>query len=396
MSKKRNILFISSWYPSRVLLANGDFIQHEPNFSLTSVTRVLLANGDFIQRHAEAVSLLHTVTVIHVITDPKAKKSIEIVESNIRGVRTIIAYIQPSFTKIFRFVSAYFTLIKMLERIDIIHVNKFFPVGIIALYYKFKKGLKYIISEHHHIYHTPFNKKIGIIEKQISKIITKNASYICPVTNDLGNAMQDFGLKGKYYKVGNVVKTNIFKPIKKKKSNRFTLIHVSGKTEVKNVKGILKALAELQRTIPNFIFYLIGERAEEYKEFADRLAINPNNIIFIEQLSQRDLANYYQKADVFLLFSKIETFSIVIYEAFSSGTPVVSSDLPAIRENFPDDYGILVKEGDTKQFLEGILKIQGGFVKGRPDEMHAYVDENFSEQAIADQFSILYEKMLLP
>jgi glycosyltransferase involved in cell wall biosynthesis len=372
LKKKLNILFLSSWYP----------------------TRVSPLNGDFIQRHAEAVSLSHTVTVIHVITDPKAKRTIEIVDTEIRGVRTIIAYIQPSFTKIFRFVSAYFTLIKMVEKIDIIHVNKFFPVGIIALYLKTTKRIKYLISEHHHIYYTPFNKKIGIIEKQISKIITRNASYICPVTNDLGNAMQKFGLKGRYHKVGNVVKTDIFKPSNKEKNTRFTLLHVSGKTEVKNVKGIIETLAKLQSTIPDFIFYLIGERAEEYKELADSVAINPNNIVFIEQLSQSDLASYYQKAAVFVLFSKIETFSIVVYEAFSSGTPVVSSDLPAIRENFPENYGVLVKEGNTKQLLDGILKIYNGFVKESPCEMHAYVDKSFSAQAIADQFSVLYEKML--
>jgi len=45
--KKLHVLFLASWYPSRVLKTNGDFIQ----------------------RHAEAVALQHNVTVLHVISD---------------------------------------------------------------------------------------------------------------------------------------------------------------------------------------------------------------------------------------------------------------------------------------------------------------------------------------
>lgn len=373
MKKQQHILFLSSWYPSRV----------SPLI------------GDFIQRHAEAVALLHTVTVVHVISDSKVKKSIEIFDKEIRGVRTLIAYIKPSSTKMFHFVKAYKQLLIKAGKFDIVHVNKLFPVGIIALYLKFTKGIKYLCSEHHHIYYYPFNKNIGFVEKQFSKLITRNASYICPVTNDLGNTMQAFGLKGNYHKVGNVVKTDVFKPKNRERNTRFTLLHVSGKSKIKNVKGILNTIAELQKKIPNFMFYLIGERSKEYQELANSLSINPNNIVFIDQLSQAELASYYQKADVFVLFSEIETFSIVIYEAFSSGTPVVSSDLSAIRENFPDNYGVLVEKGNTEQLLEDIIKIHEGFVKASPQEMHNYVAENFSSISIAKQFAALYNKMLL-
>ena len=74
MSKKLHILFLNSWYPSRVL----DF------------------NGDFIQRHAEAVSLQHEVTSLHIISDPNCKQAIEIVKKEINGINTIIGYIKQT------------------------------------------------------------------------------------------------------------------------------------------------------------------------------------------------------------------------------------------------------------------------------------------------------------
>ena len=92
LKNKLHILFINSWFPSRVLPYNGDFIQ----------------------RHAEAVATEQTVTAIHVISD-KNSKDLEIEENAIHGVRTIIAY--PKFTKntitrFFRFFKAYLQILK--------------------------------------------------------------------------------------------------------------------------------------------------------------------------------------------------------------------------------------------------------------------------------------------
>ena len=48
-------------------------------------------NGDFIQRHAEAVSLIHNVTIIHIITDKKNRRNIEFTSEVINGIKTHIA-----------------------------------------------------------------------------------------------------------------------------------------------------------------------------------------------------------------------------------------------------------------------------------------------------------------
>ena len=47
------ILFISSWFPSKI----------EPT------------NGNFVQRHAEAVSRLYDVEILHAIGDPNQEEN---------------------------------------------------------------------------------------------------------------------------------------------------------------------------------------------------------------------------------------------------------------------------------------------------------------------------------
>jgi hypothetical protein len=229
-NKKLHILFLNSWYPSRILPTNGDFIQ----------------------RHAEAVVLNNKVTSIHVITDKSVQKN-EIIDRNINGVRTIIAYLKPTkfqISKIYQFFSAYKKLVSLCGEFDLVHVNRLFPTGIIAIWLKMTWSKPYIISEHYTNYLQPLSKKLKKIEILIAKLITKQAGYVCPVSKNLSKSMQKLGFSGNYRVIPNVVDTNVFIPLEKKYSV-FTLVHISSLyNDQKNVKGILRVIKKLENHMP--------------------------------------------------------------------------------------------------------------------------------------------------
>ena len=365
MTKPLNILFLCSWYPSRVLPTNGDFIQ----------------------RHAAAVATQHNVTVFHIITDKNCTQKIEIVDEVIQNIRTIIAYIKPTsnrFSKALMFRKAQQKLLEKVTKIDVVHVNKLFPMGLFALKLKRKFKLPYIISEHHHIYYKPFADAISYFEKRISIKITKNAHFVCPVSSDLGQSMQKFGLVGNYKPIGNVIDTITFKAKNTNEDKLFTMLHVSNLSAVKNTNGILNVIAKLKEFIPNFQLNIVG---------GDTVDINDDTIKYVGKVSQKELVNYYQQADVLLLFSHIETFSCVVYESFSCGTPVISTNVGGIPENFPNDFGILIEPKNEEALLEAILKIHKTTAKSS-EKMHEYVEENFSKEQICNAFTKLYEKAL--
>jgi glycosyltransferase involved in cell wall biosynthesis len=369
-----HILFLNSWYPNRILKQNGDFIQ----------------------RHAESVALKHKVTAIHVKTDSNLKTKIEITEKDINGVKTLIAYIKKSknpFIKIYRFLRAYLRLIKKTEPFDIIHVNKLFPVGAIAYWVKTKKNIPYIITEHHTIYHNPYNKQINFFEKFISKIIVKNASFVLPVSDNLAKAMQDFGLKGNYLKVPNVVDTDRF-IVQKKRNKTFTILHVSSMNKVKNIKGILRTIKKLESKITDFKFQLIGGNAENYIKEAQFLHINLEKLDFKNQVSHAEITTYFQQASVFVLFSDVENLPCVILEAFSCGTPVISTNVGGISEYFPLDFGVLIPPKDEDALLNAILKVYTNFKNHNSAKMHQYVIDNFSKNQICDAFTEFYQKSI--
>lgn len=374
MTKKLHILFLCSWYHSKVFPTNGDFIQ----------------------RHAEAVSLLHKVSVLHIVSDSTISTSkIEFKKTN--NVNTYIGYVKStsnSFLKFFRFLKMYFLLLKKIGKFDLIHLNVLYPFGWFALHQKLIYKTPYIISEHWTGYHLPQAKNISFIEKSFSKYISKNAAFICPVSNDLKLSMQKFGLTGNYNPIPNVVDTDLFKPAMLNKEDEYSIVHISSlKNDHKNISGMLKAAKILESDLTNFTWTFIGGNGNEYKNEVLDLKFSSAKINFIDHLSQDELIPFLQKAKVFVLFSYYENLPCVILEAFSSGTPVISTNVGGISEYFPEEFGFFVPLNNSIELASKIKELYNQPIN-KSEEMHQYAKENFSKLVIAEKFTELYFKSI--
>lgn len=375
MSKKKlHILFLNSWYPSKVFTVNGDFIQ----------------------RHAQAVAERHHVTAIHIITDSTLEND-KFTEQRVENVRELIFYLKPRsniLSKTIYYFKAFQILLKKVGHFDIVHVNRLYPAGLFALYVKFRKKCPYIISEHFTGYLESRSKTFNFLELYVSKLIVKYAHFVCPVSENLAMNMRKIGLKGNYEIVPNVVNTNLFVPTKKN-SNRFTIVHVSNLVqEHKNINGLLNAIRKFQDIVPDFLFYLIGDNPSQYQNFIENLDLNPENYMLINQVPHQEIASYLKKADALVLFSNYENLPCVILEAFASGVQVISTDVGGISEFFPKDFGILISPRDETQLVQSLLEIQNNSDKTDPKKMHQYAVKHFSKEEIAKHFENLYFRTL--
>lgn len=370
MNQKLHILFLCGWYPSRVLPTNGDFIQ----------------------RHAEAVSLQHKVSVLHIISDANQTQNIEYNSSIINRVSTHIAYIKKTknpIKKILLFLKAYKVLLTQINHFDIVHLNKVYPFGIFALHLKWFKKIPFIISEHWSGYLAPQSNDIKRLEKLISKCIAKNATFICPVSFDLKKNMLKIGLTGNYTVIPNVIDTSIFSPTKRN-NKILQILHVSSMdNSIKNITGILNVISKLQNHIDDFKITFIGKNSSKYTILSQQLDIK--NIDFIDQIPQQKLAEYYQKSDVLVLFSNTETQSCVTLESLACGTPVIATNLKSIAEYLTPNLGILIPVKDEKKLLESLINFNAKkFASAK--EMHNFIDKYYSQKKICSQFSQLYVK----
>lgn len=378
MTQKLHILFICGWFPSKV-----------------SPT-----NGDFIQRHAEAVATKHAVSVIHIISDEKTNKEyIEINQEN--GVNIYIGYVRKTnnpLVKIRRFWKIFHQILKKLGTFDVVHLNEIYPFGIFALYLKKKLKKPYIISEHWTGYQLSNSKQIGFFQKIISKKITKNANFVCPVSQNLASAMQQFGLKGNYTIVPNVVNTNLFKPLKIQ-NTEFKIIHISSLLDKhKNISGMLRVAKKLENKIDNFTWKFAGGTSKEFSSLLNTLNFTTAKIEFKNHIPQEKLVEELQNSNLFVLFSNFENLPCVILESFACGIPVISTDVGGIKEFFPNDFGVLIAKENEKALVEAIVNQYQSFKKNNQqnkNKMYNYAVKNFSQTAIENQFSKLYLKSLL-
>lgn len=375
MNNKLNVLFLCGWYPSRV-----------------SPT-----NGDFIQRHAEAVSLIHNVIIIHIITDKKSKKNIDLTSEVVNGIETHIAYLKHfknPFKKVFYFIKAFKILLKKSGWIDIVHLNEIFPFGVFSLYLKWFKKTPFIITEHWTGFLITTNYKISFLKKIISKLIVKNASAVCSVSNYLSENMQKLSLKGNYVTVPNVIDTNLFIS-KKKEPKTLRLLHVSSlKDEHKNIRGMLRVAKLLDNQLDAFEWRFIGNNGKEYQDYLNNLDIKNAKISFIEHQTQEELATNLQEASICISFSNYETFGIVIPEAIACGTPVIATNTGVAIELQKESFCKVIPIKDEDALFQEILNYKETFSNLDKNEMHTFVKQQFSKKVISDKFSFLYYKSL--
>jgi glycosyltransferase involved in cell wall biosynthesis len=105
----------------------------------------------------------------------------------------------------------------------------------------------------------------------------------------------------------------VFYPAIKKSNETKTLLYVGRVSREKNIEDFCNIY------IPNTHKVVVGNGPA-----IKRLKKLYPNIEFVGYKFGKDLAEYYQDADVFVFPSKTDTFGIVILEAMACGTPVAA------------------------------------------------------------------------
>ncbi len=116
-------------------------------------------------------------------------------------------------------------------------------------------------------------------------------------------------------------------------------------TSQHHIKGAhyLIKLAELLKPINVKVFV-----AGNY----DSTLVYPENITFLGKLSDQTLlAKYYSLADLTILTSKKETFSMVVAESLCSGTPVVGFEAGAPETITISEYSSFIEFGDVEKLF---------------------------------------------
>lgn len=392
MSDPLKILFLARWYPNR----------YDP------------MPGLFIQRHAEAVSRYCKVGVVytHVVEGEKTR-GFDMDFRVIDNVPTAkIYYTNPKFNfplvspiiKLWRFYNANSIGIRKIRQeiggFNLIHVHVLTRLGIIAYWYKWMKGIPYVISEHWSRYLPLTGKFRGGLRKWITRLVVKNAASVTTVTRNLANAMQSHGLQnGNYRVLANVVTDDFFQHQVKtdKKNEKTTFLHVSCfEDKSKNISGLLHVIRSLSEKRNDFVVKMVGDGMDFQflKQYAHDIRLDDNTVVFTGLLEGKALVKEMASADLMVVFSNYENFPVVINESFVLGIPVVATSVGGIPEFINDDNGRLILAGDQKMLEKLLTDYLEGKLHFDPEKIRAKARNDFSPETIGKQLYTMYKGVL--
>ncbi|WP_392437305.1 glycosyltransferase [Cruoricaptor ignavus] len=369
--KRKNILFISSWYPSEA----------EPT------------NGNFVQRHAEAAGLRENVEVLHSVGITQ-KKAFRISEEKVNGVKTLIVYYRKSSLKavnFFRRMWAYSIGFQRVNRPDVVHGNVLYNNLLFAVWLKWFEKIPFVVTEHWTALQRENHPKLSFLQKKLSQFIGNQANKIMPVSENLKQSLQELGIKTPMKVVPNVVNTEVFTP--KPKNAEFTFLHISNLSPQKNGDKILRTALKLLDEGYEFKLQIGGDGdVSPLKKIAENSGFTEKIEIF-GTLTSEVVAAKMGGAHCFILFSDYENQPCVIAEAFSCGTQVISTKVGGIAEFFPDYAGILLEEISTEALETAMREVlQKSFLHEKATA--EFARKTFSPEKIAAQFSEIYEEVL--
>lgn len=208
---------------------------------------------------------------------------------------------------------------------------------------------------------------------------------IVPVSNWLSNQV-DQSILSTYNRVviPSGIDTDIFKPVKTDFKKKYKIENKKVILGVSNVWNTMKGFEdfiELSEYLDDtFVIVLVGLSKNQ-------MNMLPNNMIGIERTSnQSQLAEIYSSADIFVNFSKAETFGLTNLEAQACGTTVISFDAGGTMETLISSYAHMVRNvEDAYLFITNYDYAKKNVVMG---------SQYFDKRKAFEKYIALYDDLL--
>lgn len=195
--------------------------------------------------------------------------------------------------------------------------------------------------------------------------------------------------------VENGIDTSMFRPIEENDSildrvpgckDRVILnVTASFTDEPEDIKGGC-FIIELARRMPEFTFIVAASFSSLKNPLPDNLCL------WGRTKDQKELTELYNAADVTVIASRRETFSMIVAESLCCGTPIVGFKAGGPESIAIPEYSEFVDYGDVGKLELSIRNmIDNDF---QPDKISAGAMKKFSEATMTEGYISVYSKLL--
>lgn len=174
------------------------------------------------------------------------------------------------------------------------------------------------------------------------------------------------------------------------------LVSFAGKlTHFKGIDVLLKAAKHYEKELDD-VMTLIAGNGELYDELTGlKNELGLKNVHFLGHVTQKQLVDLYNIADVSTVPSRTEPFGLVAIEALACGTPVVGTNQGGLPDFITDKVGTLVPVEDDLGLAEAITnEIQRKDKGGRATDCANYALKYFSWKHSIKEVEQLYKNVV--
>ena len=253
---------------------------------------------------------------------------------------------------------AYLFSKKLIKQNNYNLIHSFFgiPCGYIAMNLK----LPYIVSLRGS--DVPFySKKYFLLDKlifkRLSKKIWRNSKAVIANSVDLKTLALESAPRQKIEVIYNGVDTEEFKP-SNKTTQEFTVISTSRLIERKGIEYLIDGFIKFNKKYKDSKLLLVGKGnlEKELKEKIEKAGVQ-NRIDFLGIVNHYKIADYYRKADVFVLPSLNEGMSNSLLEAMASGLAIITTNTGGAKELIGENSGIIINKENSDDIFNALEKL---------------------------------------
>jgi len=321
---------------------------------------------------------------------------------------TFVTYLIAPLMYLFGFVA----LLRVVKKygIDIVSAHWMIPSGFISRGVKVVSGVPYTVTiPGADVYmgskNEIFRKMVEVAAMGADLCLSDNSHYI-----DQLKALKVVPKKIDIIRYG--VDTRVFTPSKKNarivKSLELQfsdqIILAVGRMEAK--KGfiyLVRAFKQVLKIKPGAKLLFVGDGYERaFLEREARALQIEKKTVFAGAIPYNQLINYYNLADVFVMPSiqdkegNTDASPVALMEAMSCGVRVVATKYSASREFLNGRRGFLVKENNSDQIANAIIKLLSSKETrvSIQKEVRKMAEQNFSLNSVSKKYIDIFESVL--
>jgi glycosyltransferase involved in cell wall biosynthesis len=381
------VLHLASWYPNPV----------NPQL------------GNFVRRHALAVHPFVNGVILHAWPSSNYVDWSLFVDENCISVERLF----PVVHRAPRFFRTYWTYRRAIQKLiaegwrpDLIHLHIAGEAAWAARWAADYCGAPLVVSENWTAYHAELGRSFSGRERRTVKRALQAAALHLPVSEHLGRAMARFAPDVPQQVVPNVVDALFAPPVEPRATEGpLRLLHVSSMVDDhKNITGMLRAVSAAVEQGADAVLDCYGgagaggEELPRYKAQAEMLGLQ-ERVAFHGPAEPEVIAAAMGRADAFVLFSRYENLPCVILEAWSTGLPVMATDVGGVSEHLGDrpELGALMGSEDEAALTAAIVDRARRKTEGEVPETKAIADyaaARFAPAAVGAQILEAYRSVL--